>query len=205
MIPRTWAPNSPARLLCSPLAFQLLFSRVLPTVRWTNSGNVMTPIRANFMPMPMPAAGRSINYRARSSIAQLAAVGILPPIGAPLTLLLPGQFPQGVPPMLMPTPQFQPRSRRAPSISAGGPPKAVLGGPGAKGRVITETAPTLTGTAPSQKTKKVVVNIPRETIPVEGDGETLGDGVAPRREIWARIPLRPSEVLGRETGASRHR
>jgi len=157
-------------------------------------GNVMTPVQANFMPMPMPAAGRPINHRARSSIAQLAAVGITPPMGVPLTPLLPGQFPQGVPPMLMPTPQFQPRNRRTPSISTGGPPKAVLGGPGAKARVITEAAPIPTSIAPPQKTKKVVVNIPRETIPVEGDGETQGDGVAPRREIWARIPLRPSEV-----------
>jgi len=180
-----------------------MFSPSLPTSIQQNfhppfvgpiPGNVMTPIQANFMPMPMPAAGRPINHRTRSSIAQLAAVGIPPPMGAPLTPLLPGQFPQGVPPMLMPTPQFQPRSRRAPSISTGGPPKAVLGGPGAKGRVITETAPTPTSTAPPQKTKKVVVNIPRETIPVEGDGDTLGDGVTPRREIWARIPLRPSEV-----------
>ena len=156
-------------------------------------GNVMTPMQANFMPMPMPAAGRPINHRARASIAQLAAVGIPPPMGVPLTPFLPGQFPQGVPPMLVPTPQFQPRSRRAPSISTGGPPKAVLGGPGVKSRVPTETAPTPTTTAPPQKTKKVVVNIPRETITVEEDGETNGDEGPSRRETWARIPLRPSE------------
>jgi hypothetical protein len=40
-------------------------------------GNVMTPVQAEFMPMPMPAAGRPINHRARASIAQLAAVGYL--------------------------------------------------------------------------------------------------------------------------------
>lgn len=157
-------------------------------------GNVMTPLQANFMPMPMPTAGRPINHRARASIAQLAAAGILPPMGVPLTPLLPGQFPQGVPPMLMPTPQFQPRSRRAPSVSTGGPPKAVLGGPGARSRVTTDVAPTPTSTAPPQKSKKATVNIPQETIPVEGDGDIPIDGELPRREVWARVPLRPSEV-----------
>ncbi|KAF9651983.1 hypothetical protein BDM02DRAFT_3266639 [Thelephora ganbajun] len=157
-------------------------------------GNVMTPIQTNFMPMPMPTAGRPINHRAHASIGQLAAVGIPPPMGVPLTPLLPGQFPQGIPPMLMPTPQFQLRSRRAPSVSTGGPPKAVLGGPGAKNRVITEIAPTPATTVPPQKTKKVVVNIPKETIPIEGGEETPGDEELPRREIWARIPLREPEV-----------
>ena len=157
-------------------------------------GSVMTPMQTNFMPMPMPTAGRPVNHRARASIAQLAAVGIPPPMGVPLTPLMPGQFPQGVPPMLMPTPQFQPRSRRAPSVSTGGPPKAILGGPGVKSRVTTETAPPPTTIAPPQKTKKVIVNIPRETIPVEGDKEAGGDGGPALREIWARIPLRPSEV-----------
>jgi hypothetical protein len=157
-------------------------------------GNVMTPMQVNFMQMPMPNVGRPINHRAHASLAQLAAVGIPPPMGVPLTPLLPGQFPQGVPPMLVPTPQFQPRSRRAQSISTGGPPKAVLGGPGAKSRVTAEPTPTPTTIAPPQKTKKVVVNIPRETVPVEGDEETIGIEGPPRREIWARTPLRPSEV-----------
>lgn len=157
-------------------------------------GNVMTPMQANFMSMPMPTAGRPMNHRARASIAQLAAVGIPPPMGVPLTPLLPGQFPQGVPPMLMPTPQFQPRSRRAPSVSTGGPPKAVLGGPGAKSRATTEPVPPPTTTAPPPKTKKVIINIPRETIFVEGDEAIPGDEEPPRREIWARTPLRPSEV-----------
>jgi hypothetical protein len=94
----------------------------------------------------------------------------------------------------MQTPQFQPRSRRAPSVSTGGPPKAVLGGPGAKNRVATETASNPATVAPPQKTKKVIVNIPRETIPVEGDEEESGDDAPPRREVRARIPLRPSEV-----------
>lgn len=157
-------------------------------------GNLMTPIQANFMPMPMPTAGRPMNHRARASIAQLAAVGIPPPMGIPLTSLPPGQFPQAVPPMLMPTPQFQPRSRRAPSISTGGPPKAVLGGPSAKNRVATDPAPTLPTIAPPQKTKKAVVNIPRETIVVEGVRETPGNEGPSCREVWARVPLRPSEV-----------
>jgi len=157
-------------------------------------GNVMTPVQAEFIPMPIPTAGRPINHRARASIAQLAAAGVPPPIGVPLTPLLVGHFPQGIPPMLMPTPQFQPRSRRAPSVSTGGPPKAVLGGPGAKNRVTTETVPIpATTIAPPPKTKKVVVNIPRETIPVE-DAEESGDEVPPRRENWARVPLQPLEI-----------
>jgi len=158
-------------------------------------GNGMTPVQAEFIPIPMPTAGRPINHRARASIAQLAAAGVPPPIGVPLTPFLAGQFPQGIPPMLMSAPQFQPRSRRAPSVSTGGPPKAVLGGPGAKNRVTTETVPTpVTTIAPPPKSKKVVVNIPRETIPVEGDGEEPGDEALPRRENWARVPRRPSEV-----------
>jgi hypothetical protein len=158
-------------------------------------GNVMTPIQANFMPMPMPTAGRPINHRARASIAQLAAAGIPPLMGVPLTPLLPGQFSQAVPPMMIPTSQFQPRSRRAPSVSTGGPPKAVLGGPGAKNRVITDTPPTqITTVTPPPKSKKVVVIIPQETIPFEGDGEASDGQVPQRREIWARIPLKPSEV-----------
>lgn len=157
------------------------------------AGNVMTPMQANFIPA-LPTAGRPINHRAHASIAQLAAAGIPPPIGIPLTPLLPGQFPHGPPPMLMQTPQFQPRSRRAPSVSTGGPPKAVLGGPGVKNRVATDTAPPPTTTVPPQKTKKVVVNIPRETFPLKEDEEGHGSEEFPRREIWARAPLRPSEI-----------
>ena len=155
--------------------------------------SVMTPIQANFMPMPMPNAGRPINHLARASIAQLAVAGMPPSLPVPLTPLLPGQFPQGVPPILMQT-QFQPRSRRAPSVSTGGPPKAVLGGPSAKPRVVIDAAPTQTANTLPQKSKKVFVNIPRETIPVEGNRETLDDEVTLRREAWARVPLRPSEV-----------
>jgi len=197
MIPPNLGPQQPGQTA--------MFSPGLPTAIQQGfhpqfvgpiPGNLMTPMQANFMPIPMPTVGRPINHRARASIAQLAAAGIPPPMGVPLTPLLPGQFPQGIPPMLIPapTPQFQPRSRRAPSVSTGGPPKAVLGGPGVKSRVTTEPAPTPTITAPPQKSKKVLVNIPRETIPVEEDEETKGDEELPRREIWARIPLRPSEV-----------
>jgi hypothetical protein len=196
MIPPNFGPQHPGQ--------PAMFSPGFPTSIQQNfnpqfvgpiPGNLMTPMQANFMPIPMPTAGRPINHRARASIAQLAAAGIPPPMGVPLTPLLPGQFPQGAPPMLMPTPQFQPRSRRAPSVSTGGPPKAVLGGPGAKNRVTADTAPIPTvAIVPPQKTKKVVVNIPRETIPVEEHEETSGDEEPPRRELWARVPLQPSEV-----------
>ena len=195
MIPPNLGPQQPGQTV--------MFSPSLPTVIQQGfnppyvgpiPGNVMTPIQASFMPMPIPNPGRPINHRARASIAQLAAAGIPPPLGVPLTPLHPGQFPQGGPPMLVPTPQFQPRSRRAPSVSTGGPPKAVLGGPGAKNRVAVETAPTPTSIAPPQKTKKVVVNIPREAIPIEEGAETPTDRGLLRREPWARTPLRPSEV-----------
>ena len=197
MIPPNLGPQQPGQTA--------MFSPGLPTAIQQGfhppfvgpiPGNLMTPMQTNFMPIPMPTVGRPINHRARASIAQLAAAGIPPPMGVPLTPLLPGQFPQGIPPMLIPapTPQFQPRSRRAPSISTGGPPKAILGGPGVKSRVTTEPVPTPTITVPPQKTRKVLVNIPRETIPIEGDEEMKGEEELSRREIWARIPLRPSEV-----------
>jgi hypothetical protein len=194
MIPPNLGPQPPSQTAMFspsfPTAIQQGFN---PQFVGPIPGNLMTPMQANFMPT-LPTAGRPINHRARASIAQLAAAGIPPPMGIPLTPLLPGQFPQGAPPMLMPTPQFQPRSRRAPSVSTGGPPKAVLGGPGVKNRVTTDTVPTPVIIAPPQKTKKVVVNIPRETIPFEGDGEAHDDRGPPRREIWAREPLRPSEI-----------
>jgi hypothetical protein len=86
-------------------------------------------------------------------------------------------------PMLPPQP-FVPRSKRAPSISIGGPPKAVLGGPQRKVSpmpVVAAPAP-----APVVKQKKIVVNIPKETVQ-EGDEKGT-------RPSWARTPLLLSEV-----------
>lgn len=69
-------------------------------------------------------------------------------------------------------PPFLNRNRRQPSI--GGPPKAVLGGPGRKNSPLPVAAPT-----PVPKVKKHTVNLPKET-PQNDDGEPS------TRPSWAR-------------------
>jgi len=116
---------------------------------------------------------------------QLAAAGIHPPMGVPMTPLGQGQFP---PQMLVPGQPFVPhRNRRTPSISTGGPPKAMLGGPAAKNRVVSDTTPQVAQAPAAAKPKKVIVKFPKETIAGDGDGQL-------HRESWARTPLLPSEV-----------
>ncbi|KAI6153142.1 hypothetical protein BKA82DRAFT_4442099 [Pisolithus tinctorius] len=73
---------------------------------------------------------------------------------------------------------FIPRIRRQPSVSIGGPPKAPLGGPGRKHSPMAIQPPPPT----MQKGKKIVVNLPVETIP-----GTNGD--PPSRPSWARTPM----------------
>ncbi len=94
-------------------------------------------------------------------------------------------FPQ---PML--PPPFVPKSKRSQSISTGGPPKAVLGGPQRKAAPAPQPAATAaaatTPAALPTKQKKIVVNLPKETIQ---EGEDKGKA-AP----WARKPLPASEV-----------
>lgn len=89
--------------------------------------------------------------------------------------------PQMGPPFGQP---FIPRNRRTPSVSIGGPPKAPLGGPGRKHSPLPppHAAPT-----PAPKGKKVVVNIPVETIP----GNV---GEVSTRPPWARTPVAASNV-----------
>jgi hypothetical protein len=182
-----------------PISFenQAMYSPSLPTTiqqsmhpPWSlgPTMSLQTPLQQMFAPVPPGAPGRSISHRGHASIAHLAAAGIRPPIGIPMTPLGQGQFPAGsLPTMMLPGQQFLNRSRRAPSISTGGPPKAVLGGPAAKNRVSSDIiTPPVRPIAPP-KAKKVVVNFPRETIPVEGNGQSC-------REPWARTPLHPSEV-----------
>jgi hypothetical protein len=81
-------------------------------------------------------------------------------------------FPIVPPPFGQP---FVPRSSRAPSMSIGGPPKAALGGPGRKHSPL-PPAP------PATKGKKVVVNLPVETM-------ASTEGEPPRRPPWARTPM----------------
>lgn len=153
--------------------------------------SIQTPMQQNFFPMPN-ASGRPMNHRAHASMFQLAQAGIHPPMGMPMTPLGQGQFPsQGqFPPsaLMMPGQQFPPhRNRRAPSISTGGPPKAALGGPAAKNRVVSEVAPVVAPVVVPTKPKKVTVNFPKETISSSDDGPS-------HFESWARMPLRPEEV-----------
>lgn len=69
---------------------------------------------------------------------------------------------------------FPNRNRR--QLSIGGPPKAVLGGPARK---LSPLPPVASAVAP-QKVKKVNVKLPKETIPVDQEGQPL------TREPWAR-------------------
>ncbi|EJF58554.1 hypothetical protein DICSQDRAFT_149052 [Dichomitus squalens LYAD-421 SS1] len=151
---------------------------------------LQTPMQANFFPQQPGAPGRPSLHRSHPSVMQLAAAGILPPPGMPMTPLGQGVFPQPMVPGLAPfAPPFVPRSKRSASMSVGGPPKAVLGGPQRKVSPMPAT-PAAAVAAPAtqpQKPKKVLVNLPRETIPGEGDEP-------PTRASFARVPLVESEI-----------
>lgn len=149
---------------------------------------LQTPMQPNFFPPQPGAPGRPSMHRSHPSVMQLAAAGILPPPGMPITPLGQAGFPQPMVPGLAPfAPPFVPRSKRSASVSVGGPPKAVLGGPQRKVSPMPAT-PAVVATQPApQKPKKVIVNLPRETIPGEG-------GEPSTRASFARMPLVPSEV-----------
>ena len=143
---------------------------------------LQTPMQANFFPRPIPnAPARPSMHRPHPSIVQLAAAGILPPAGMPMTPL--GQV--GFPQPMMPPP-FIPKSKRTRSISTGGPPKAVLGGPQRKAAPVPAAAAPSTPAAPVTKPKRIVVNLPKETIQ---EGEDKG-----KSEPWARTPVPTSEI-----------
>ena len=190
-------------------------------------------MQQTFFPQPPNAPGRpapASMHRAHPSVVQLAAAGILPPPGMlagpgvqggmmPMTPL--GQ--NGFPPQMMPIPfqPFVPKSRRTQSVSTGGPPKAVLGGPqrkvspmpgaatnavggggnaavavapapagaGVAGTSTTPGAPAATPAtassstaAPPVRAKKVIINLPKETVKDAESGEET-------RPTWARTPL----------------
>ena len=141
---------------------------------------LQTPIQPSFFPNPPPRPLHHGHRAAQASIA-LAAAGIHPPHGPPLTPLGHGQFA----PAPFPGPQFpQFRNRRQPSVSVGGPPKAQLGGVGKNYR---PPSPTANATPPSQKPNKATVNLPKETVPA-------GDGRPPTRSSFARTPIPPHLV-----------
>lgn len=91
----------------------------------------------------------------------------------------------GFPPPMLPPQPFVPKSKRTQSVSTGGPPKAILGGPQRKVSPLPPVAPAVLA-APAPKVKKVVVNLPRETV---HDGENRG-----RREPWARNPAPSAQI-----------
>jgi hypothetical protein len=144
-----------------------------------------TPIQPSFFPPPsaVPPRPLHIGHRSQASVA-LAAAGIHPPPGVPATPLAQSQFPPAAfgPPQF---PPFQPpRSRRQPSISTGGPPKAQLGGAGKNYRPPSPTAAAVANatTTQSQKLKKTIVNLPKESVPgVDGEPST--------RTSFARTPI----------------
>jgi len=107
-------------------------------------------------------------------------------------------------PGAMPAPHnpFPNRNRR--QLSIGGPPKAILGGPqrklspnpipsvpsaGVSGSTTPSGAPANPQPAAAVKVKKVMVNLPKETIPSEEEG------VAATKAVFARIPLKPEEIV----------
>ncbi|THU89448.1 hypothetical protein K435DRAFT_969104 [Dendrothele bispora CBS 962.96] len=201
--------NIPPPLNAQQPRGQPLYSPALPTtLQQSFHPSLQTPMQNFFPPQPPPAPGRPTHNAAHHSIAQLAAVGIHPPSGLPYTPLG-GHFPRAsiaaLPVLGQPHPHqmagaggppssqhpFPNRNRR--QLSIGGPPKAVLGGPARKVSPI-PPPPSSSGTAtpaaapapppaPVPKPKKVPVNLPKETVPSEEDGQP------PTRPEWARDPI----------------
>jgi len=181
--PRLSIPPAPSvqHSACSyspalPTAFQQGF---LPPFAVHNASQ--TPLQ------PFPTADsltRPTHHPSSPSVAQLAAAGIHPPfpmahVGGPHAaahfsrpsfMLAPGQLPPF------------PHRRRQPSI--GGPPKAVLGGPARKLSPIPPGVPI--SPTPPAKSKKMVVNLPKETVQDE-------NSPTPARQPWARSPI-PSRL-----------
>ncbi|KAG2364724.1 hypothetical protein BDR07DRAFT_1482205 [Suillus spraguei] len=179
---------------------QPMFSPVLPTALqhsfhpppyFMNGPPLQTPMQSFFSHQPPPAPARPTyaNHQGHASISHFP--GYPPSSTVPMTPLGSAFPPQIGPPFGQP---FIPRNRRAPSVSIGGPPKAPLGGPGRKHSPLPppHAAPT-----PAPKGKKVVVNIPVETI--SGDA-----GEVSTRPSWARTPVaalnqEEPEVIAPET------
>ncbi|KAH9487164.1 hypothetical protein JR316_0001233 [Psilocybe cubensis] len=170
---------------------QALYSPALPTSiqqsfhpAFPVSNPLQTPMQSFFN--ATPGAPARPGHHAHHASIQLAAAGIHPPnymtpvashFPRPSIALAPGVQPQASPH------PFPNRSRR--QLSIGGPPKAVLGGPARKVSPLPGAlGPSITpGATPAPvKTKKVIVNFPKET-PVGEDGEPT------TRPSWARTPL----------------
>jgi hypothetical protein len=175
---------------------QAMFSPGLPTALQAsfhpqfNHTPLQTPMHPFFAPQfPGGPPGRPIHmHQAHPSVAQLAAIGVHPPNGlpnppAPMTPL--GHPP--IPSMMMgggPGFPHNSRNRRTTSMSIGGPPKAVLGGPARKPSPMPPAAVKPPTPGPVPPVKKMTVNLPRETIPGE-------NGQSATHPTWARFPLTP--------------
>ncbi|KAH9855781.1 hypothetical protein C2E23DRAFT_750718 [Lenzites betulinus] len=187
--PMSFAENAP---LFSPALPTSIQQSMHPPFALGGQGNpLQTPMQAGFFPPPPGAPGRPSLHRSHPSVMQLAAAGIIPPPGMPGMPMTPlGQ--NGFPPQMLPglapfAPPFVPRSKRSASMSVGGPPKAVLGGPQRKVSPMPPPVAASPVAPPPQKQKKVIVNFPHETIPTEG-------GESSTRASFARTPLPLSEV-----------
>ncbi|KAF9068506.1 hypothetical protein BDP27DRAFT_1327171 [Rhodocollybia butyracea] len=218
-------PPVPASLTLQQPGMQPLYSPALPTSLQQSfhpSMPMQTPMQPFFNPAQMIPPGapvrpghrgqQSVNMNMNmnmASVAQLAAAGIHPPNGFPITPMG-GHFPRqslsGFPGPISAPPlhPFPNRNRR--QLSIGGPPKAVLGGPQRKLSPNPPTSTNVTSAAVSgsstpagppinstpvpvtAKAKKVLVNLPKETISSEEEG------VPATRTVFAREPLKPEEI-----------
>ncbi|KAF9480431.1 hypothetical protein BDN70DRAFT_912709 [Pholiota conissans] len=175
--------GTPAQGLYSPALPTSIQQSFHPSFPMNNP--LQTPMQSFFTVAP-GAPGRPTHHAHQASI-QLAAAGILPPnFATPVTshfprpsmMLGPGGAPQAS------SHPYPNRNRR--QLSIGGPPKAVLGGPARKvsplpGAVGASTTPSSSNPAPT-KTRKIIVNLPKEAPVGEGDEP-------PTRPQWARTPL----------------
>ena len=146
---------------------------------------LQTPMQPFFSAQTPPAPHRP-TYHAHQASLQLAAAGVRPPS---LVTPISAHFPRpsmilGPPgPSRLPSHPVPHRNRR--QLSIGGPPKAVLGGPARKLSPLPSTsaptAPVTTSPTP-KKNKKIIVNLPKETVAQKDDEPAT-------RPSWARSPL----------------
>jgi hypothetical protein len=182
------------RPLFSPALASAMQPGFLPQFPIGHPGALQTPIQPFFNPQTPGVPGRppTLAHQPHPSIGHLNVIGLHPPNGVPLSVvpmtpLGPSQFPPRV--MMGNGPgfnqHFPPRNRRSASISIGGPPKAVLGGPARKLSPLPQREVKPPTPAPVLQGKKVTVNLPKETVPGE-------EGQPATRPEWAREPLRVS-------------
>ena len=175
---------------------QSMFSPALPTsiqqgfhppYPLSGQSALQTPMQPMFPQQPPGAPGQStfVTHRSSPSVVQLAAAGIHPLNGMPMTPLGQGFSGLGIQQGTSfggGGTNFAHRNRRTPSVSLGGPPKAILGGPNRK---VSPLPPTAEVTPPPvAMRKKVVVKFPKETVEEESENKKIIT-----RAPWARNPI----------------